>query len=48
MLVEGVYECAFYRGLPTLLGAEDDGYTSYDYACLAAFDASPKQTLVQA
>jgi hypothetical protein len=41
-LVSGVYETAFYRGLP----ADDDW--SYDFGCLLAYDVSEKGHLKQA
>lgn len=48
-IVHGVFECAFYRGLPTLLNGRNDEVAScYDYACLVAFDSSKHQHLVAA
>jgi hypothetical protein len=47
-IVHGVYECAFYRGLPTLLSGGNLGGLSYDYACLVAFDTTAEQSLVAA
>lgn len=41
-LVHGVYETAFYRGLPA------DGDWSYDFGCLIAYDVSDKGHLKQA
>ena len=41
-LVTGVYETAFYRGLPT------DGDWSYDFGCLLAYDVSENGYLKQA
>ncbi len=39
-LAEGVFESAFYRGLPTLLRGRDGEADSYEFACLLAYDAS--------
>lgn len=47
-IVHGVYECAFYRGLPTLLDGGTLGGSSYDYASLVAFDTTGDQSLVAA
>ena len=47
-LVEGVFESAFYRGLPTLLSGRDEKADCYDYACLLAYDASEKRELSNA
>ncbi len=47
-LVTDAYQAFFYRGLPRL--AADKGHPEwrYDYACLLAYDASPKGTLAKA
>jgi len=47
-LVKGVFECAFYRGLPTLFGTEGQDSRGYDYGCLLAYDSSNTQSLVKA
>ncbi len=39
-LVNGIYETAFYRGLPPSADHDDDSDWNYDYACLLAYDAS--------
>jgi hypothetical protein len=46
-LVTGVYEVAFYRGLPVEADHHDSGW-DYDFGCLLAYDASPKASLLQA
>jgi hypothetical protein len=46
-LVNGVYECSFYRGLPTLYGAEGKNASSYDYACLLVYESSVDQSLLK-
>jgi len=45
-IVHDVYECAFYRGLPTLFHGGHDLSSNYDYACLLAFDATQDQALI--
>jgi hypothetical protein len=47
-LVHGIYECAFYRGLPTLLVSEDGDATGYDFGCLFVYDASPMHSVSDA
>ena len=47
-LVDGIYECAYYRGHPTVLATRDCPGWDYDYACLVAYDASENWTLQQA
>lgn len=47
-LVTDIYEAFFYRGLPSLTGTETRPEWKYDYACLLAYDASPKATFTSA
>ena len=47
-LVEGVFECSFYRGLSTLLSRKGQDSCGYDFACLVAYDASDGQSLKKA
>lgn len=47
-IVDGIYECFFYRALPTLMKSEELKSSGYEYACLLAYDASPKGSLVEA
>jgi hypothetical protein len=44
-LVTDIYQAFFYRGLPFV---KADRVWDYDYACLLAYDASPKGTLKKA
>ncbi len=44
-IVAGIYECFFYRALPTLLKSNEPHTASYQYACFLAYDASPQQML---
>jgi hypothetical protein len=46
-IVTGVYECFFYRALPTLLDCKERS-SGYDYACFLAYDASPLSSLRRA
>lgn len=47
-LVKDIYQAFFYRGLPALQAAKGHPDWSYEYACLLAYDASPKGTLAKA
>jgi hypothetical protein len=47
-LVTNAYQAFFYRGLPALEATKRHPKWSYDYACLLAYDASPKGTLASA
>jgi hypothetical protein len=47
-LVHGIYECAFYRGLPSLLVSEGGDATGYDFGCLFVYDASEKHSVSDA
>jgi hypothetical protein len=49
-LVALIYQAFFYRGLPRLAASKRLKHPewSYDYACLLAYDASPKATLSSA
>jgi len=48
-LVTDVYQAFFYRGLPRLDAvAKKHPEWNYDYACLMAYDASPRGTLASA
>jgi hypothetical protein len=44
-LVTDIYQAFFYRGLPSLEATKKHSEWKYDYACLLAYDASPKGTL---
>ena len=44
-IVAGIYECFFYRALPTLRKTTEAYASGYDYACFLAYDASPDSTL---
>ena len=47
-LVKDIYQAFFYRGLPRLPATKKRPEWNYDYACLMAYDASPKGTLAAA
>jgi hypothetical protein len=47
-LVTNIYQAFFYRGLPRLAATKKHPEWNYDYACLMAYDASPKGTLISA
>lgn len=47
-LVTDIYQTFFYRGLPRLAATRKHPEWNYDYACLMAYDASPKGTLAAA
>lgn len=47
-LVTDIYQAFFYRGLPRLAATKKHPEWNYDYACLMAYDASPKGTLAAA
>ena len=47
-LVNGIYECAYYRGHPAVPATKKRSAWDYDYACLVAYDASEKCTMKQA
>ena len=47
-LVHGIYECAFYRGLSTLLVCERGDAAGYDFGCLFVYDASAKHSVAVA
>jgi hypothetical protein len=47
-LVNGIYECAYYRGHPTVPATKKHPAWDYDYACLVAYDASDKCSFKQA
>ena len=47
-LVNGVYECSFYRGLPTLFASKGPNASSYDYACLLVYDSSANESVRKA
>jgi hypothetical protein len=44
-IVAGLYECFFYRALPTLVNWKEPNASGYDYACFLAYDASPLSSL---
>ena len=44
-IVHGIYECFFYRALPTLMNSPGQSPCSYDYACFLAYDSSPLESL---
>jgi len=48
VLVNGIFEAFFYRGVPTLLRGKEQYSSGYDYACLLAYDASPLGALQKA
>jgi len=47
-IVAGLYECFFYRALPTLVNWKEPNSSGYDYACFLAYDASPLNSLRRA
>jgi hypothetical protein len=47
-LVRGIYQCFFYRGLPTVPKTGKPPAWDYDYACLLAYDASDEGNLIHA
>ena len=47
-LVKNIYQAFFYRGLPCLAATKKHPEWKYDYACLMAYDATPKGTLAEA
>jgi hypothetical protein len=47
-LVHGIYECTFYRGLPTLFVSDFAGACGYDFGCLFVYDASEKSVVSEA
>ena len=47
-LVADIYQAFFYRGLPPLAATSRHPKWNFDYACLMAYDASPKGTLASA
>jgi hypothetical protein len=47
-LVEGVYEAAYYRGLPKVAPHPAKPGWDYDYGCLLAYDASDDGVLTSA
>ena len=47
-LVGDIYQAFFYRGLPPVPETKSRPEWKYDYACLLAFDASPKQVFREA
>jgi hypothetical protein len=47
-IVTGLYECFFYRALPTLMNSKEPNSSGYDYACFLAYDASPLSSLRRA
>jgi hypothetical protein len=47
-IVAGIYECFFYRALPTLRKTNEPDASGYDYACFLAYDASLGSTLSKA
>ncbi len=47
-LARGIYECTFYRGLPTLLMSETAGAGAYDFGCLFVYDASRNHAVLDA
>lgn len=45
-LIDGLYECFFYRGLPRRqTSVKERADWNYDYACLLAYDATPDARL---
>lgn len=47
-LVQGIYECTFYRGLPTLYVSDTEAPSAYDFGCLFVYDATPKSAVSEA
>lgn len=47
-LVRGVFQCFYYRGLPSVPETKNRPAWDYDYACLLAYDASESGSLVKA
>ncbi len=47
-LVTNIYQAFFYRALPYVAPKKSGPPWDYDFSCLLAYDASPKQTLVAA
>lgn len=47
-LVTNIYQAFFYRGLPRLAATKRRHEWNYNYACLLAYDASPRGTLAAA
>ena len=47
-LITDIYQTFFNRGLPRLAPAKKHPEWKYGYACLMAYDASPKGTLAAA
>jgi len=46
-LVNGIYQCFFYRALPKVISKEHRAW-DYDYACLLIYDASGQNTVATA
>jgi hypothetical protein len=47
-LVSGIYQCFYYRAHPSAPATKTHPAWQYNYACLFAYDASEKQSLVEA
>jgi hypothetical protein len=47
-LASGIYQCFYYRAHPDAPATKKHPAWQYEYACLFAYDASEKQTLVDA
>lgn len=47
-IVAGIYECFFYRALPTLMNCKEPNSSGYEYACFLVYDASPLNSLRRA
>ena len=47
-LVQGVYQCMFYRGQPAAPRTATHTEWDYEFACLMAYDVSEQQSLVKA
>jgi hypothetical protein len=47
-LVNGIYQCFYYRAHPETQETKTHPAWKYDYACLFAYDASEKHVLVEA
>jgi hypothetical protein len=47
-LVSGIYQCFYYRAHPDAPATKTHPAWQYKYACLVAYDASEKRSLVQA
>jgi hypothetical protein len=47
-LVKAIYQCMFYRGQRYMPEVGSHPAWDYEYACLMAYDASEKQSFVEA